>query len=252
MEAKTQEVAKLTADISKLRSEGEDLNSRIAENEAKRTQEITEKDDEITRLSFRYEREVRLLKETVSQRDETITRLQMEKIPPKDLADAKPHGSIVKVAGEHTAYVDLGRSSFVRPGLTFEVYEQLGKKRNRKGMIEINRVEERWSQVTVLQEDNPLKPIVAGDKIWSPFYKSDHPPTIAFVGEKLETPLVSKEFLTNWLTKVGVKVVDDVDTSVDYVVAIDGYQEDPKYNKARLFGIMVLKESDILSYVVQK
>ncbi len=250
IEAKNQEVSKLQAEVSQLRGQVEDLSSKLADKEARYTQQLMNKDGEITRLTFQYEREIRLLKEEVAQRDDTIARLKIERLPEKGLASAKPQGSIVKVANRNIAYIDLGRKDFVRPGLVFEVYQQIGKQRKKKGMIEINRVEETWSQVTILEETSELDPIVPGDYVWSPFYKKGKAPKLVFVGEKLKTPLLSKEFLVRKLTARGAKVADNVDADTDYVVAIEGYQDDPKYKEARLLGIMVLREEDILPYIV--
>lgn len=248
--AKATQLAEREAESSKLQGEVEELTSQKADAEARYTQQLTDKDDELTRVTFEFERKNRLLEERSSLLQGTINRLRMERIPEKALTEVVPQGSLVQVANRHSAYIDLGRNDFVYPGLVFEVYQQAGKTRKVKGMIEINRSEPDWSQVTILEEKNSLDPIVQGDKIWSPFYKKDKKPTIAFVGEKLATPLLSKEFLIQKLAARGATVADDVDVGTDYVVAIEGYQDDPKYDKARLFGIMVLRETDILPYVV--
>ena len=248
--AKSKQITEREGEVSELQTKVETLTSSNADMDARYTEQITEKDDELTRITFDYERKNRLLAERASLLQGTINRLRMEQLPKRGKTEALPHGSMVQIANRHSAYVDLGRNDFVYPGLVFEVYEQIGKTRKIKGMVEINMAKADWSKVTILEEKNALDPIVKGDKIWSPFYKKDKKPIIAFVGEKLTTPLLSKEFLIQKLTARGAKVADDVDAGTDYVVAIQGYQDDPKYDKARLFGIMVLREDDILPYVV--
>lgn len=250
IQAKNQEVAKLQDEVSKLRGQVEDLSSRLADREARYTQQIMNKDDEITSLTFKYERTIRMLSEQLAQAKDEVKRLRMRIVPEKGLASARPQGSIVKVANRHTAFIDLGRRDFVRPGLVFEVYQQIGKTRKKKGMIEINRVEETWSQVTILNETSELDPIVPGDYIWSPFYMKGRAPTVVLVGDKPKTSLLSKEFLVSRLTQRGAKVADAVNVDTDYVIAIEGYQNDPKYNEARLQGVMVLREEEILPYVL--
>jgi len=250
IDAKTKEVSNLEAEISKLRNQVDELTGQLADKEAQYTQQLADKEDEVTRLSLQSERQIRLLKEQVAQREMTITQLKMRLAPLRDVTNAEPAGAIVKVANRYSAYIDLGRNAFIRPGLVFEVYEQAGKKRKRKGMIEVNRVFDNFSQVTITEEDSELNPIVPGDRIWSPFYKKGRAPNIVFAGEKLNTSFLSKDFLIKKLTERGAKVTDKVDASTDYVIALKGYQEDANYNTARLHGVMILKEEDILPYVL--
>ncbi len=250
IDAKMNEITKLETDNQKLRREVEDLEGQLADKNQKYTTELVAKDDEYAQLTFRYERDTNLLKETVAQRDSTITRLKMELIPLKDLAHVTPHGRIVRVGNRHSAYIDLGRANFVRPGIVFEVYEQIGKTRVKKGMVEINRVDATWSRVTILSEDNEFKPIVAGDLIWSPFYKKEKAPTLVVAGEKLNSPLLSVEFLKQRLAARGATVADKVDVNTDYLIAIEGYEDDPQYELARQFQVIVLREGDILGYVL--
>lgn len=245
------QTTELTRQVGSLRNEVEDLESRMADSDSRHTQEITEKEDEITELTYRYESDKNLWTQQIAQLNDTVRRLQIERLPPKDLATAEEDGRILNVANRHTAYIDLGRRDFVRPGLVMEVYEKRGAKRFRKGMIEISRVDDTWSQVTISQEFSEMDPIVAGDLLWSPFYKKDHAPRVVFAGEKLATPLLSVDLLKRKLSESGVHVAKDVGIDTDYLIAIEGYTEDPLYEKARVHGVMILRESDILGYVIQ-
>jgi hypothetical protein len=237
--------------LTRALSETADMESAKAELETKLNKQVTEKEDEITQITYRLDRDKTLATQKIAQLSDTITRLKMERIPEKDLAKAPAHGAILRIANKHAAFIDLGRRDFVRPGLVFEVYEQRGATRFRKGMVEINRVDDTWSQVTITQAGSELAPIIAGDKVWSPFFKKDSAPRMAFAGEKLATPLLSLDLMKRKLGEAGVTVTPDVGVDTDYVIAIDGYKDSPSYENARLFGVMILRESEILTYVMQ-
>ncbi|HAK96100.1 MAG TPA: hypothetical protein DCM87_14185 [Planctomycetes bacterium] len=238
-------------ELQRVRSEIADMESAKADLEARLNRQLTEKDDDFTQLSYRFDTEKTLAAQKIAQANDTINRLRLERIPEKDLAKADPHGAILRVANKHTAYIDKGRRDFVRPGLAFQVYEQRGAVRFNKGMVEINRVEDTWSQVTITQPGTELEPIIAGDKIWSPFFKKEQAPRVAIAGEKLATPLLSLDLMKRKLSDAGVTVTADVGVDTDYVIAIEGYQDSAVYEKARTHGVMILRESEILAYVLQ-
>ena len=215
------------------------------------SKQLAEKDDDLTQAVHQLDREKTLSAQRIARLADTINRLQSERIPPKDLAKAAPHGSVLRVADKHLAYIDLGRRDFVRPGLVFQVYEQRGVTRFPKGMVEINRVEDTWSQVTITQSGSELEPIIAGDKIWSPFYRKEQAPRVAIAGDKLATPVLSLDLMKRKLAQAGVTVTPDVDIDTDYVIAVEGYLDSAVYEKARTHAVMILKESEILPYVLQ-
>ncbi len=251
IESLKKEITDGTQKLNRAVTETTDIESAKAELEQKLNKQITDKEDELTQAIYRADRDKTLAAQRNAQLTDTITRLKMERVPEKDLAKAPAHGAILRVANKHTAFVDLGRRDFLRPGLVFEVYEQRGATRFHKGMIEVNRVDDTWSQVTITQAGSELEPIIAGDKIWSPFFRKDRAPRIAFAGEKLATPLLSLDLMKRKLGEAGVTVANDVGVDTDYVIAIDGYQDSPMYEKARLFGVMILRESEILTYIIQ-
>lgn len=251
VEAYKKQLQERDQELTRVRSEINDMESAKADMEARLNKQLTEKDDDITQLTYQFDTEKTLAAQKIAQRDATINRMKLDQIPEKDLAKAAPHGSILRVGDKHTAYIDLGRSHFVRPGLIFQVYEQRGAVRFNKGMVEINRVEETWSQATITQAGSELEPIIAGDKIWSPFFKKERAPRVAFAGEKLATPLLSLDLMKRKLSDAGVTVTADVGVDTDYVIAIEGYQDSPVYEKARTHSVMILRESEILAYVLQ-
>jgi len=204
MRFSTVELSELEQKIATLRTQVEDLESAKADAEARYSQQLTEKDDEFTQLTYQYERDKVLWTQKVAQLENTITAFKLERVPEKDLSKAPPQGAVRLVANRTTAYIDLGRRDFVRPGLVFEIYKKEGAVRVKKGMLEINRVEDTWSQVTILEEVSELDPIVTGDMIWSPFYKKGHKPTVSFVGDKLSTQLLSLDLLKRKLADAGV------------------------------------------------
>lgn len=251
IEAFKKQVLDRDEELQRVRSEIIDIESAKADLEGRLNKQITEKDDDFTQLMYQFDTAKTLAAQRIAQLNDTVNRLRMEKIPEKDLAKAAPHGSVLRVGNKHTAYIDLGRRDFVRPGLVFQVYEQRGAERFNKGMIEINRVEDTWSQVTITQAGSELEPIIAGDKIWSPFFRKERAPRVAIAGEKLATPLLSLDLMKRKLSEAGVTVTDDVGVDTDYVIAIEGYRDSPIYEKARTHGVMILRESEILAYVLQ-
>lgn len=235
----------------KWRRQAEALESSKAEIHDRFTRQVTEQEDQYTQLQIRYQRDIKLKDNQIVSLSNEIERMRLDIIPEKLKASAEPHGSILSVANQNTAFINMGRNLFVRPGLQFEVYETKGSKRHIKGRVEINRVSDTWSQVTILEEEKELNPIVAGDKIWCLFYdKIDKTPTFVIIGEKMQTPLMTRDFMIRKLKSSGAKVADDIGTDTDFVIALDGYLQDPKYDKARQHGVIILREQDVLDYII--
>ncbi len=251
VEALKKQILDRDEELQRVRSEIADMENTKAVQEERLSKQLAEKDDDLTQAVHQLDREKTLSAQRIARLADTINRLQSERIPPKDLAKAAPHGSVLRVADKHLAYIDLGRRDFVRPGLVVQVYEQRGVTRFPKGMVEINRVEDTWSQVTITQSGSELEPIIAGDKIWSPFYRKEQAPRVAIAGDKLATPVLSLDLMKRKLAQAGVTVTPDVDIDTDYVIAVEGYLDSAVYEKARTHAVMILKESEILPYVLQ-
>ncbi len=250
IKAKNDIVANLRQEVSSLRRQVEDLSSQKAEIENRFTRQLTEKADEYTQLQIEYRRSKELYEDHIQALDSTITALKIDLLIAQDKDKAPAQGEIINVANRNTAYINLGRRDFVKPGTVFEVYQKIGSKRKVKGKIEVVRVEDIFSQVTIVNEERELDPIVKNDKIWSAFYKAQEKPTFVFAGEKLETKMLSLDTLRRKLEDAGAEVSEEVDVQTDYVVALSDYQQDPKYDLARQFGVTILKEEDVLSFLL--
>ncbi len=78
LEARTQELAQCRSELVQLRSILEDFHARTADLEAKLVQNLTAKDDRITKLEAQRDRDRHRFVEKIARKDETIKQLKAE------------------------------------------------------------------------------------------------------------------------------------------------------------------------------
>ncbi len=237
------------------------LNQQLVESEAKREDEENACRQNTEELSARVadleETVEKLEKESqrmVAFKDNTISRLkirielllkEIEKI--KTIDDIEPDGRIVDVEGRSKiAWVDLGRRDNLRPGLVFKVFQYVGGKKVWKGSIEISRVDDKLSQVSIIEERNSLNPIAANDQIASPYYDRNDAPVFVFAGDssRINLPIIRRK-----LESLGARVDADVSVETDFLVALDNYEGTTEFLAARELSVTVMRERDLLSYL---
>ncbi len=145
-----------------------------------------------------------------------------EKLSLMQIAD----GTVVRaVANEDIVYISLGRKDQIRPGMPFAVYSSVrgvGEDGKEKASIEVTTVFDTTSEARVTNR-TPGDPILEGDAIANVVYDRNRQFNFFVAGDfdlnfdgKVDDP--GGENVAKLIAKWGGKVVDAVDTRVDFVV----------------------------------
>ena len=245
------ESSELLAKITGLESRVEDLDNKSQEKEQDYLQQIEEVKDN-------WSDEVITLKRSVNFKDNQIRSLKnrLEKLlaetqKEKSFDDVEPDGTILAVLSDSgKAWIDLGRRNLLRKGLVFRVFQFVkGGKRLYKGRVEVRKVDERMSEVRVIEEVDSLNPIAKGDFVASPFYDPESDLIFVFAGTELESGRITRDNLVMKMESYGAKIGDKVDLSTDYLVAMKNYESSPEYRTARELGVTVIRERDLLEFI---
>jgi peptidoglycan hydrolase CwlO-like protein len=101
-----------------------------------------------------------------------------------------------------------------------------------------------------------LDPILEGDLIENPFFEFGRTLTFYIAGSKEMVGERQKSAIRyTWLEikaaaeRYGAKVVDTIDTNVNYVIAQKNPQDDPEYRKAVDFGIPIVHEWELFRFL---
>ena len=169
----------------------------------------------------------------------------------KSIEDIEPDGQILRVASaSQVGWINIGRINHLRPGLEFRVFQTVkGGKRQYKGRIEVQQVDENISRVRVVSTDDELNPITEGDYVTSPFYDPKVVPIFVFAGKGLESRDVTEEILRAKIKGYGAEIRDDVDLKTSFLIALKDYEKTPLYKTARELGVAVVREREILEYM---
>ena len=110
---------------------------------------------------------------------------------------------------------------------------------------------------TIFGQDK-LDPIVEGDNIQNPFFEPSRPITFYIVdlkdqtGERQKSAIrYTRQEIAAVAERYGAKVVDSVDTNVNYVIAQKNPGDDPEYKKAVDLGIPIVYEWELFRFYGQ-
>jgi hypothetical protein len=110
------------------------------------------------------------LRDEIAKRDKSITGL-LDRVKPPAISLEVPDGHVSWVNQGSTVWIDLGTADALRPLVTFSVYDadsQNLAKSAEKGTIEVTRVLDAHLAEARVTSDDPRKPIIKGDRIYSP------------------------------------------------------------------------------------
>jgi len=129
-------------------------------------------------------------------------------------ADA-PDGSILTANGDlNKAWIDLGRRQRVQEGMEFDVVDASSSRL--KGRVRITKVDERRSEVTILNTVDRFDPIRGNDAIRNAMYD----PTRGSIAVLLGNGFAGKSAtdMKAMLAEVGIRVNEDVTNEADFLI----------------------------------
>lgn len=251
-------IAKLREDKDQAIRQIRDLESRYEDLDNRATARETDLRSQLEQLRLERDQQVTELKRTLNFKENEIRSLQgkiakmQEQVQrEEDIATIEKDGTIQHVlASQGKAWIDLGRVDRIAKGMRFRVFQTVkGGKRIAKGTVEVQKVDERMSEVRIVEETDPLNPIVAGDMIASPFYDRNATPVFVLAGSGLESKDVTKELLVAKIESLGGRVSKEVDEKTDFLVAMKDYENTPEYRAARELQVKILRERDLLEFL---
>jgi len=189
--------------------------------------ELTDVPLQITDLSKGHDRDLRTI-------EDLRNKLGQRRANTADSVVRQGDGSIVRVPGNGTVYINLGTGDQIAEGLTFTVYDRtegvpaLGDSTNDdnlpkgKGSIEVIRVGAGSSECRIVYQD-PRQIIQAGDVIANVVYDRNTKYQFFVYGEfDLDqngiTVASDAEIVKRLITQWGGKVTDKINADTDFVV----------------------------------
>ncbi len=241
----------LRTTITGLESRVEDLDNKSQEKEQDYLQQIEEVKDNWSDEVITLKRELNFKDNQIRSLQNRLDKLLEETRKEKSFDDVEPDGTILAVLSDSgKAWINLGRRNLLRKGLVFRVFQFVkGGKRLYKGRMEVRKVDERMSEMRVIEEVDSLNPIAKGDFVASPFYDPESDLIFVFAGTELESGRITRDNLGMKMESYGAKIGDKVDLSTDYLVAMKNYESSPEYRTARELGVTVIRERDLLEFI---
>jgi hypothetical protein len=169
----------------------------------------------------------------------------------------KPDGRVISVSDKGgLAYIDIGAKDMLRRGTRFDVFRTgKGGVPRRIGMVEVRNVMSDHSEVTIIDQVDPLDPIVKDDYVAAPYFDRELKKTFVFLGRFPAN--YGKNFVKQRLQDVGAQVDDKVTPSTDILVVGEkeagenapDLSETEDYKRAVQFGVQIMGVNDLLNYV---
>jgi hypothetical protein len=251
------------ATISDLQSELDDtrnsLSEQIVDLERQRDalrDQYRELDDRLTQTEAEKDAEIATVRgasTTMKQRNDILSS-QLNKVQRR--SDA-PDGAILTAnARINKAWIDLGRTQRVAPGLQFEVLDQVTGAL--KGRLEVASVEDARAECLVLNVADKYNPIASGDPIRNAVFDPHRQPVAVLLGNGFGA--YSADEMKIKLAQVGISVTDDVTVETDYLLLgtpffdeetgdIVAWEQQDAHRAARGLSVEIVPRRDWLSWL---
>jgi hypothetical protein len=250
--------SQLNEEIDSLRSQLNDMQVQLEQSRTRAREESARLREEVERLVqdnsatvYKLQRDLSISQNLLKRSNDRIDELKREIVREQTFAMVEPDGEILNVSEElGKAWINLGTEDRLRRGLVFDVFAfQKGGKRVSKGRIEVLSVQDRYSEVAILENLDRFNPISTGDMIASPFYDGADVPMFVFAGDIATNGRYSLEDMARKIVLFGGVVSDQVQLNTDFVVAVRGYEDTPEYDLARDLGVTILREAELLEFI---
>jgi hypothetical protein len=237
-----QEIRRMLNDLAATESKEESsYQSRVNELTGKRSTLDTEKQskedknkEQKTELEFK-----------INKVKQEIEFLAYREIIKRDIIETQ--GAIIKpVVKEGFAFINLGSNDGVMLGLKFRVFRKdKNGTRKWKGQVEVKKIFDTYSLVSVTGVVNPVDPIVEGDYITNVFFSKGKEKSIALVGDIDQSNFrYSRTEIEKRLSDIGVKVEQSVSVRTDFVILGKNYEGLEAFNTIRILNIPCLEDKE--------
>jgi len=171
-------------------------------------------------------------------------------------SDAADGAVLTANARINKAWIDLGRTNRVAPGLQFEVLDQVTGAL--KGRLEVASVEDARAECLVLNVADKYNPIASGDPIRNAVFDPNRQPTAVLLGNGFGA--YSADEMKIKLAQVGISVSDEVTVETDYLLLgtpffdeetgdIVAWEQQDAHRAARGLSVEIVPRRDWLSWL---
>lgn len=234
----SEQIVDLERQRDALRDQYRELDDRLTQTEA-------EKDAEIAA--------VRVASTTMKQRNDILS-ARLNKVQRR--SEATDGAVLTANARINKAWIDLGRTQRVSPGLQFEVLDQVTGAL--KGRLEVASVEDARAECLVLNVADKYNPIASGDPIRNAVFDPNRQPVAALLGNGFGA--YSADDMKIKLAQVGITVVDEVTVETDYLLLgtpffdeetgdIVAWEQQAPYRAANGLSVEIVPRRDWLSWL---
>lgn len=217
---------KKDSEISALKSMRNDLNDKLSSETDKyevRKNNLTslkkEQDDKLPQLKNKFE-----LDKTRIENDIALIKYNLEELTAKEVFNrdvVETHGRIIQPnVMNRFAFISLGAKSNIKLGWKFMVFRRdKAGLRQWKGQVEVKKIYDNHSLVSITALKDPLDPISEGDAIANIFYHAATPRYVVLIGkmERGDFKYDKIEFERR-LAELGVNVEKKVSLKTDFVI----------------------------------
>jgi hypothetical protein len=249
--------------ISDLQSELDDtrnsLSEQIVDLERQRDalrDQYRELDDRLTQTEAEKDAEIAAVRNastTMKQRNDILSS-RLNKVQRR--SDAADGAVLTANARINKAWIDLGRTNRVAPGLQFEVLDQVTGAL--KGRLEVASVEDARAECLVLNVADKYNPIASGDPIRNAVFDPNRQPTAVLLGNGFGA--YSADEMKIKLAQVGISVSDEVTVETDYLLLgtpffdeetgdIVAWEQQDAHRAARGLSVEIVPRRDWLSWL---
>ncbi|MAW62037.1 MAG: hypothetical protein CMJ94_14565 [Planctomycetes bacterium] len=168
-----------------------------------------------------------------------------------------PDGAVLTAnARVNKAWIDLGRTQRVAPGLQFDVLDQ--STGAIKGRLKVANVEDGRSEVHIVETADKYNPIAAGDPIRNAVFDPNRSQVAVLLGNGFGA--YSADDMKIKLAQVGIQVVDDVTIETDFLLLgtpffdeetgdIVPWDQQDAYRSAQGLSVQIVPRRDWLSWL---
>ena len=181
----------------------------------------------------------------ISKVKQEIEFLAYREIIKRDVIETQ--GAIIKpVVKEGFAFINLGSNDGVMLGLKFRVFRKdKNGTRKWKGQVEVKKIFDTYSLVSVTGVTNPIDPVVEGDYITNVFFSKGKEKYVALVGDIDQSDFrYSRAEIEKRLANIGVTVEPTVSVKTDFVILGKNYEGLEAYNTIRILNIPCLENKE--------
>jgi NAD-dependent DNA ligase len=205
-------------------------------------QEIKIEIEKLLELRIQNRKELEIWGKKVSDLRNRVEKIQSRGQIEKSTEEAD--GRILFINNElNFGFIDVGKKNTLLNGTVFNVYSLKKGKKIPKGEVEVRDVMNEMSKISVTRLINPEIQIENGDYIANDIFDRNKKRFFAVAG-KLRGKY-SLDELTEKIKQIGGEILDHVSIETSYLIAGDGYQDEPSFNEAKELGIKIIREKDL-------